>query len=660
MMSRSSSVRSSSSGLRHSSLPFAQNYRRQALIVILFAILLYGQTLRFDLVMDDHMVITDHRTVQRGLAGIPDLLTKDSFAGFDESYDRSGQRKTYRPLSFISFALEKQFFNNAPAIGHGINIALYALTLALMLRLLREMTLAYTDITSSRFPEHYHLLPFASTLLFAAHPAHTAVVANIKSRDELLALLFGVSSLLMLLRSLRYHTMRDRVLSVVLFCLALLSKESAVLFLPVVVLLLYVFTRLPALGIVRLSLLFACATGLFLLLWFGLVGRVEESLYTYRLYNPFVQASLLERCATASMIFGFYLLKALFPWTLSEGYTYNAVPLVGWDDWRAWGGLLLAVSMLSVSVVFILRRTFWAFGTLGLCITLLLASNLFVYVGSMLGDRFLYTPSFFAVLAITWLIFEGFGAHTKRFRLAAAMGIIAVLVLLYSVRTLTRLPDWHSDYKLLQADHRTTPASIMTARNYATQLLLRAGRANNSTERTILLDEVETVVGRALQVDSTADPALYDLLGLAALQRQDFDKALAMIHYAVFLDSTTRKREHRKPIFRKNLSSIYVSRAALAINQDRLEDGKRDLQRALELNPNNDNVYINLGMIYGRQGNYLKALEAFQTAYKLNPSSSIAQQYIFHIQQALEEERKEAEERLQNTASEQMQQFGNQ
>lgn len=35
-------------------------------------------------------------------------------------------------------------------------------------------------------------LPFLTALLFIAHPVHTEVVANIKSRDEILSLLFSI------------------------------------------------------------------------------------------------------------------------------------------------------------------------------------------------------------------------------------------------------------------------------------------------------------------------------------------------------------------------------------------------------------------------------------------------------------------------------------
>jgi tetratricopeptide (TPR) repeat protein len=618
------------------------------LILALFALVLYGQTLRFGLVMDDNMVITDHKTVQQGFAGIPTLLTKDSFAGFDETYDRSGQRKTYRPASFISFAIEKQLFNNNPAVAHGINIALYALTLAILLALLREwFPDAPQDGKANDVQAHYRWLPFAATLVFAAHPTHTAVVANIKSRDEIFAMLFALSSLLLVFRHLRTENPRLLAYSLACFALALLSKESAVLMLPIVALTLYFFANLDAKRLLRLSAMYGAVTLVFLGLWFGLVGRVEEGLYAYKLHNPFVGTSFAERIATGFMTLGLYTLKALFPWTLSEGYTYNALPVVSWADWRALSGFAVTAALLIIAALRLKKRETWAFGVIAFFATLVVASNLVVYAGSMFGDRFLYTPSLFAALALVSLLFAVFGAESKKFHLAPVLGIIALIVIAYSVRGFMRVPEWQTDYKLLQADHRSTPESIMTARNYASQLVRRAGRTQNDTERTILLDEAESVISRAFQTDSTADPALFDLLGLSALQRGNFPEAIRFATQALVLDSTTRKPIHRKPIFRQNLASVYVSRAALAINQDRLEDGKNDLQAALALNPSSDNAYINLGMIYGRQKDYKQALAAFQAAYKANPSSTVAQQYIFHIQQAMAEEEAEKEEKAE-------------
>ena len=644
---------------RKSTLKAAAHERRslrwQTILLAAVAFLMYAQTLRFGLVMDDNMVITDHSVVQQGVKGIGTLLTKDSFYGFDEFYDRSSQRKTYRPVSFVSFALEKQLWNNNPVMGHLVNTLLYTLTTVLVFMLLRRL---FTERIQAQ--PHFQWLPFSAALLFAVHPIHTAVVANIKSRDELFALLFAVLSAVWLLDYIRLRRSQHLAFSLVAFALALLSKESAFLVLPVLFSLAFAhFPKEEQQTFRIVGVLYIAVALVYLGIWFGFVGRVEEGLFAYKLHNPFAGATVAERIATGFLLFGYYLLKAIFPWTLSEGYTYNQIPIVGFGDWRVWASMAAIVVLLAPGLLF---RNFQANteaekqknadwrSVISLCAagffgTLLIASNIYGYSGSMLGERFLFTPSVFAVVAIAYSIFAVFGAESKNFRRSLALGTILVIASVYAVRGQMRLPDWASDYRLLLADHKSTPESMMTARNFASQLIMRAGRTQNPTEQTILLDEAETVLGRALAVDSTADAALYDLQALCALQRKDFARAFRLEERAMMLDSATRDSVHRKPIFLRNLASAYVSRAAGRINADSTESGIQDLRSALRLNPNNETAYINLGMVFGKQQKFDSALVYFQAAYRINPQSQVAQQYIYTIQQARREELEEQEQK---------------
>jgi Flp pilus assembly protein TadD len=52
------------------------------------------------------------------------------------------------------------------------------------------------------------------------------------------------------------------------------------------------------------------------------------------------------------------------------------------------------------------------------------------------------------------------------------------------------------------------------------------------------------------------------------------------------------------------------------------------LEKAAILAPENSAVYIDLGIVYGLQKNYSKALESFQRALKLDPNDPQIQQNI--------------------------------
>jgi hypothetical protein len=136
--------------------------------VILFSFLLYANTINHDFTVDDGTVIANNNFTKKGVDGIKDIFTNSYRAGF---WDR--QEGLYRPLSVAMFAVEYQIGKGSPLPGHIMNIIFYILTSIVVLSVLK------------RILQNFHpLIPIAATLLFVAHPIHTEVVANIKSRDE--------------------------------------------------------------------------------------------------------------------------------------------------------------------------------------------------------------------------------------------------------------------------------------------------------------------------------------------------------------------------------------------------------------------------------------------------------------------------------------------
>ena len=86
-------------------------------------------------------------------------------------------------------------------------------------------------------------IPFVATAIFIAHPAHVEVVANIKSIDEIMGMLGGVLALLFSLNFLENKKIINLVLSFFFFLFGLFSKESAITFLAIVPLTLFVFRK---------------------------------------------------------------------------------------------------------------------------------------------------------------------------------------------------------------------------------------------------------------------------------------------------------------------------------------------------------------------------------------------------------------------------------
>ena len=185
---------------------------------ILFALAFaqYANTLGHDYVWDDVIVIHGQENVQAGIKGIPKIFTeKPDKEASPELKDQYG----YRPVLLSSLALDMQLFGMDPKMGHLMNVLYFALLCVLLFVALRKL-LGYFDIP----------IAFLSVLLFLVHPIHVEAVANIKSRDEILALLFGVLVLLCAMRYVRAGAWAWLLAVAPLFAAAIWSKESIATF----------------------------------------------------------------------------------------------------------------------------------------------------------------------------------------------------------------------------------------------------------------------------------------------------------------------------------------------------------------------------------------------------------------------------------------------
>ena len=170
----------------------------------------YANSLTNGYNMDDEIVTINHPLTSKGLSAIPDILKSPYFQSDIYSYE-------YRPIVHISFAIEHQFLGESPFVSHLINLLLYLLLIYLAFDLLKRL-----------FPAVNQTIIAAIVLVFALHPTHTEVVASIKNRDEILALLF---SFLAWREAIKFTTTKQwwRILLVVLlFNLAMGSKVTVI------------------------------------------------------------------------------------------------------------------------------------------------------------------------------------------------------------------------------------------------------------------------------------------------------------------------------------------------------------------------------------------------------------------------------------------------
>ena len=308
-------------------------------IVFLIGFLLYANTFYHDFAQDDTIVITENMYTTAGVSGISGILGKDTFFGFfkDPSKANLVAGGRYRPLSLVMFAIEYELFGANPFVGHFINALLYGFT-GLVL---------YWFILLLFPPKQHgfkgHWLAVATSLLFLAHPIHTEVVANIKGRDEILALLLSLGTFYFSLQAYFKKGVLYPALAGLTFFLALMSKENAATFLAVIPLGFYFFTKAPAKAILIQTGVLIVAFAVFWGIRSSILsGALDAPLSQELMNNPFlkwngttyVDMTFMERMGIVFFTLGKYIQLLLFPYPLTHDYYPRQIPIQSWLDWK--------------------------------------------------------------------------------------------------------------------------------------------------------------------------------------------------------------------------------------------------------------------------------------------------------------------------------------
>ncbi|MCS7035102.1 MAG: tetratricopeptide repeat protein [Saprospiraceae bacterium] len=572
---------------------------------------LYANTFGHGYALDDPLAITKNDLVQRGLSAIPELFFQHYRAGTEGA---NASALLYRPLSLITFAIEWSIAPGKPWLGHFVNALWYALTAALAFAALRRLLRGYSA-----------LWPVAAVLLFAVHPIHTEAVANIKSRDELLCLFFCLGALYAWLRALERPSMLWHILASGSYLLALLSKESAVAFWPVFPLAAWCFWGKTA----RQSLLNALPllgpVVVFLALRAVVLSKVASNFDISPMDNPIVDASSwAEHTATAFAVLWKYLRLLLFPEPLLSDYSYRHLSVVGWNNVEAIAGLLTYGGLLALTLWGLARRRAWAFAPAAFLTSMALYSQLIIVIGTLLGERLLYTPSLWFSVGIAWAIWRLFGVPLKekmdlpKAKIALPAALLALMAVLISLQTLRRNADWKDNLTLFRADAAKAPTSVRLNNGVGSEVYQYLSNQDSlsENEREALITEIERHSQAALSIKP--NPVSFLNLGNAATARKHYDEAVRYYEEALRLAPNYG-------IIRINLARTYAVWGRVEGRQNNnLKRCTELLEKAIEYGNQDPDVLLDLGTAYGMLGHNEKAIQWFEQVTQRDPANITA------------------------------------
>lgn len=657
----------------------------QILIIIIMSILLYANTWNFGFASDDTMMIVDNKFTKGGLDGIKKIFTTDAFAGFlgEGKNLLSGGR--YRPLSQLIFNVEYSAFGLNFHFWHIQNILFFAIAMIIVFITLRKLfqTNGYNWMN----------IAFLASLLILSHPLNTEVVANIKSLDLILTLIF---SFIALFYSLSYYDNPKPIYLIFIFIslfLGILSKETALTFMGIIPLSLLIFREFDK---KKFSIIFGLSI-LSVLAYFGfrtiMIGIPKSVEITELLNNPFLQATTAEKYATILYTWWYYIQLYLLPIDLTHDYYPYTIAIKNWSNPFAILALLLYsfASLWSVYKVYMQlfkngKINLIAYSWLFFVFVFSISSNLFVNIGAFMNERFIFVADIgLAIIFVSALKKIALKINAKKPQLVYIF--LIPILLIFSIKTIDRNKAWENDYTLFTTDVIVSSNSAKCNVSAGGKSYEKAKEEYNTNKKNTLLNNAEKYLLKGIKIHPKY-VAAYVLLGNVYFEKEEYKKSLQAYIASVKLGERKDAPANIKSLgiklhqikqfqsslevfdfYTKNFDSssdvhYFIADNYLQLNQ--IDTSIVILNSLIKTDSLYDEAYNKLGEIYGRYKNNLTVSEYYLIkGFEINPNNASicenlgvlngirgnAEQSIYFFEKALKIMKKPSSQIYQNLAA---------
>jgi protein O-mannosyl-transferase len=592
--------------------------RTKFIILAVIGLVFYGNSLSNGYALDDNGVILGNGYVQKGVSGIYDIMTNDAYSSYLQqmhaSQNFTGGR--YRPLSIVVFAIEQSLFGNSAFIRHFVNILFFIATIIAIFYFLSSFLL-------KKIPRGEDCA-FLAAILFAIHPLHTEVVANIKSFDEILSLFFILLTFVCSLEYLKQKEKKFLYIAIGSFFFALLSKEYAITLVVLLPMLFYLYPADNKKSVISSSIPYFITAFVYLLLRFKSVG-VPHSDPTVRYINnqlrmdPYYLATPMHKFATEWYALGKYLFMLFVPYPLASDYSYNQIPYKSFSDITVILSLFAFVGLAYWGFKLLRKKDVIAFPIFFFLLMLVPISNFFINVGAVYGERFDYHASLGFVIVISYLVFRLTKKVSFPVRKTAITGVLAAIMLVCAFETIGRNSDWKDDNTLFMHDVKIVPNSEFADCNASVGYINLAMEKGNESRKTQMLDTAVMLCRRAINLDKTfPDPFIN--AGLAYYDLSNLDSAK---YFWDIIQNGLYPNHPKVKFYQPLLAKSYLNKAR-AVGANDPVIAIREMRKGISEDSTIAELWYNLGGAYFSIHRYDSARYAWLKTLQLKPDSGIA------------------------------------
>lgn len=567
-------------------------YRLVFITVLLLAV--YGNTLNHGFVWDDADIIVDNPQLEK-LRNIPFMFLSE---------DRiEGTTGYYRPMTYVSFAIDRAIWGLNPVGFNITNLLLHILAALLFYQVIAE------------FFKNENLA-LAAALIFSLHPiAGETVNFHSGGRNTLLCACFALLSML-------FYCKDRRIAATFCFAGAIFSKEFGLL-LPAV---LFVYDRCIKNEKPRLSsyLPFLIPIAIYFTLRSFAVEKASllsslnfsEGLW----YTPYLVIK--------------YLLLMVYPFNLSVLYDVNT------------NMIYASLSLVGIIILLFTGYFFRKQGEVVLSITLFLlfllpVINIILFPSaSLMADRYAYFPLMGFALALAFIICKA--------RKEVAIAIVLIICVAYSLVDIRRNNYWKDDFAFYSQMIKDSPEMALGYNDLgvyyfrkgdlanAEKYLTIASKKKDITERLLgadagifwqmnKIDIAEKLLLRQLELEPS-NPQPYVMLKMIYAKKGN--KALA--------ESYGAKASALFPGIEEAMQQRVIGvcrRAEKLIAMGSFERAEKLLQEAIIINPDFVPALVDLGRVSAEKGDLAKAVKYLARATSLEPLNALAHYNLSQVYQ---------------------------
>lgn len=568
---------------------------RISLILVTLGLAVWSVTLSFGFVWDDFPTIVSNPHLQHwstlGKAWFHD------YWGLHEVPEHSGY---WRPVPTVIYAFFTLLTGTSPLVFHALNVLLHLSNSVLLVNFLFRLSL-------SGFP-----LFFAS-LFFCLHPLVAESVSFVSALPDLLAIFWGMSALL-LWSSPKVNFKRSLGAGLCLI-LALLSKESAVSFVGVLLFAPWIFPKDSWIFKFKKQTILT----LFLFLTFYLILHVwvTGGMGTRSLWGDSLSAHL----ATVIRLAPFSFFLTFFPVGGSPTRTFPISP--GFQDPLVWSALFTVLT-LAVLCVLLWKKHPWFGKGIFLYILFWLPSSNLIPAEGLIADRYLYLPCMGTAFLLGHMIKKIVLLHPKALRL-----VTILFLAIWAIWAFQSARIWRSNETLWQHAVQASPESSVAWNEWGNVLLQKSEfeQATQAFNRAIFLRPnyreayFNRIVGyfRAKKFSKAQkevevfllshpdDAAAWDLRGTLALYQGQKNLALTSAKKAVELAP-----HHWKYHYNYGLTLLRTT--------PKFEEALHSFKSARELAGDQPKILMNIAASHYYLGQWRKAKETYLLILKKHPN----------------------------------------